>query len=282
MLSTKSLSSLFVILLLLTSCHRAIDDSPVVARVYNYELHQSDLDGLVADGISADDSTAIVANYVEQWIRQMVLLSKAEKNIKDNFDKQMREYKNSLLIYAYEQQMVNQLLDTVVTDSQISAYYDEHRSDFVLRGAIVRAVYVVAPSKMPAVARLKSIISRRQFDEKDVVELEETASRSGLNGYYDVDSWMPFYNLQRAVPITTYNENLYLKHNHTIVLDDDNLTYLVRIVDYKVSDELSPLEMQTDNIRSIILNHRKLDILSRLQSDLLQQAEKSDNVKRYI
>jgi hypothetical protein len=112
--------------------------------------------------------------------------------------------------------------------------------------------------------------------------LEETATRNGLTGFYDIDSWIPFYTLQGSVPITTYNENLYLKQNHTIVLSDDSVTYLVRIVDYKISDETSPLELQQENIRSILLNHRKLDILSRLQSDLLAEAEKSDNVKRYL
>ena len=42
------------------------------------------------------------------------------------------------------------------------------------------------------------------------------------------------------------------------------------------------MELARDNIRSILLNNRKLDILNRLQSDLLNEAEKSDNVKRYI
>ena len=93
---------------------------------------------------------------------------------------------------------------------------------------------------------------------------------------------MPFYTLQSSIPITTYNENLYLKQNHTITLTDNDNTYMVRILDYKMSDETSPMELARDNIRSILLNNRKLDILNRLQSDLLNEAEKSDNVKRYI
>jgi hypothetical protein len=140
----------------------------------------------------------------------------------------------------------------------------------------------MAPTKSPVLPKLKKIISQSNFDESDIVELEETATRNGMTGHYDADSWMPFYTLQGAVPITTYNENLYLKQNRTIVLNDDNTTYLVRILDYKVGDEISPLELQAENIRSILLNHRKLDILNRLQSDLLAEAEKSDNVKRYL
>ena len=268
--------------LLASACTHRSDDSPVVASVYGHELHRSDLQGLVGKGVSPEDSAAIVTNYVEQWIRQTVILAKAEKNIKDNFDRQLREYKNSLLTYAYEQQIVNQLLDTNISDEQISQYYEEHLGDFHLKNAIVKAVYVVAPSKSPAIPKLKKTIGKSAFDERDIIELEETATRNGMSGYYDADTWMPFYTLQASVPITTYNENLYLKQNRTIVLNDNETTYLVRILDYKVSDDTAPLEMQADNIRSILLNHRKLEILNRLQSDLLEEAERSDNVKRYI
>ncbi|MBQ8703642.1 MAG: hypothetical protein IJ524_04645 [Bacteroidales bacterium] len=268
--------------LLATGCRQHTDDTPLLASVYGHELHSSDLAGLVGEGVSAEDSTAIVASYVEQWIRQTVLLAKAEKNITDDFDRQLNEYRNSLLIYAYEQKIVNQLLDTNISDEQIADYYEQHRDDFHLKNAIVKAVYVTAPDKSPAVAKLKKIIERKGFDDHDVVELEELSSRNNLTGYYDIDSWIPFYTLQKAVPITTYNEDIYLKQNRTITLSDNGLTYLVRILDYKVSDETSPLELQTENIRSILLNHRKLEILNRLQSDLLKEAEKNDNVKRYI
>lgn len=284
MWSIRSASKLLLITLaLLTACrHRQVDDSPVVAKAYGYELHRSDLDGLVGEGVSQEDSIAIVANYVEQWIRQTVILSKAEKNINDNFERQLREYKNSLLTYAYEQHIVNQLLDTTVTEEQISNYYDLHSDEFKLKNTIIKAVYVTAPAKSASVAKMKKIISKHDFDESDIVELEALARRNGFTGYYDADSWMSFYSLQSAVPITTYNESLYLRQNRIIQLNDDTTAYLVRILDYKITDDIAPLETQTDNIRSIILNRRKLDILDRLQSDLLTEAEKSGNVKRYL
>lgn len=279
----RSLSSLMILgALLATGCRQHTDDTPLLASVYGHELHSRDLAGLVGEGVSPEDSTAIVSSYVEQWIRQTVLLAKAEKNITDNFDHQLNEYRNSLLIYAYEQKIVNQLLDTNISDKQIAGYYEQHLDDFHLKNAIVKTVYVTVPDKSPAVAKLKKIIERKGFDDHDVVELEELSSRNNLTGYYDINTWIPFYTLQKAVPITTYNEDIYLKQNRTITLSDNGLTYLVRILDYKVSDETSPLELQTENIRSILLNHRKLEILNRLQSDLLKEAEKNDNVKRYI
>lgn len=258
------------------------DDSPVVARVYDRELHSSDLQGLVPAGMSAEDSIAVVGNYVDQWIRQAVILAKAEKNVQDDFSRELQEYKNNLLAYAYERQIVDQLIDTTVTRGQIREYYEKHKNEFLLKSSIVKAVYVTAPVKSPVVAKLKKIIQRSSFDDSDILELEETASRNGFSGHYDESVWMPFVTLQTVIPITAYNEQLFLRQNRSITLSDDSLFYAARILNYKVTDETSPIELQIDNIRAIILNHRKIDILNKLRADLLKEAEESGYVKRNL
>lgn len=279
-MSLKALSiSLAFAVLLLTGCRFEEEQTPLVARAYDHELRMADLEGLVGEGVSAEDSIAIIDNYVDQWVRQTVMLAKAEKNVSDDFSRQLGEYRNSLLIYAYEQQILNQLMDTTVKDYQIEEYYESHKEQFQLKNSIVKVVYVTAPKRSSAGSKLRTLVSKSPFGDNEIVNLEEFASRYGLQGYYDGDAWMPFYTLQGKVPITTYNENLFLKQNRSIVISDDSLTYYVRILDYKVSDEVSPLELQRDNIQAIILNHRKIEILSKLQSDLLSEAEKGGHVK---
>lgn len=282
MLSNRLSTSLLAALccLLSVACHRGEELSPLVAKVYDYELRMDDLAGLVGEGVIAEDSTAIVDNYVDQWVRQKVILAKAEKNVKDDFSRQMNEYRNSLLIYAYEQQIVSQLMDTSVSDSEIEEYYEANNEQFHLKNTIVKAVYVSAPKRNIADSRLKSIINKHQFRDEDIVEMQAIASRAGFTGSYDADTWMPFYTLQSLVPVSTYNESLFLKQNRSIVLSDDSLFWYVRILDYKISDDIAPLELQKDNIRAIILNHRKLDILSRLQADLLKEAQDGGHIKR--
>lgn len=270
----------FAALLLLVSCHHKEEESPLVVKVYDYELRMDDLAGLIGEGVSAEDSTAIVDNYVDQWVRQKVILAKAEKNVKEDFSRQMNEYRNSLLTYAYEQQIVAQLMDTVVTDGQLEEYYEANSGQFLLKNAIVKAVYVAAPKRNAADGKLKNLVYKHQFRDEEVVEMQQLAKRIGATGSYDANTWMPFYTLLSVVPITTYNESLYLKQNRSIVLVDDSLCWYVRILDYKISDDVSPLELQKDNIRAIILNHRKLDILNRLQTDLLKEAEEGGHIKR--
>ena len=280
---TRFASSLLAAMLLFSACSQVGGDrSPVVASVYGRELRQSNLVGLVPAGLSKEDSMAVVKNYVEQWIRQAVILAKAEKNVKTDFSHELQDYKNSLLAYAYERQIIDQLLDTLVTDAQIEDYYNEHKNDFLLRSSIVKAVYVSAPVKSPAVAKIKKIVLRNRFTANDVMELEETASHNGLVGYYDIDNWIPFVTLQTTIPVSAYNEQAFLRQHHSIAFSDDSLFYAARILDYKVTDEVSPLTIQRDNIKAIILNHRKIDILNKLQSDLLKEAEEGGDVERML
>ena len=269
-----------ILLLTVAACRQPVDESPLVASVYGHELRQSDLKGLVGEGVAHDDSVAIVANYVDQGRRQTVMLDKAEKNVKQDFSRQLDLYRKSLLTYTYEQQIVKQLLDTAVSDYQVEEYYSSHQDEFLLKNPIVKATYVMAPLKSPIDAKLKAIVARRNFQEADVVDLEELASRYHLQGYYDIDSWIPFYTLQTVVPITTYNESMYLKQNRSITLQDDSLRYYVRIVDYKISDEIAPLELQRENIKAIILNHRKTELLAKLQDDLMAEAERGGYITR--
>lgn len=269
-------------LVIFTACRQVEDESPVVAQVYDYKLYQSDLQGLVEKGMTDDDSATIVANYVDQWIRQMVMLSKAEKNVEADFSHQMREYHNSLLTYAYERQIIEQLLDTNVVETEIEEYYNLHGEEFPLKNTIVKAVYVIAPQKTSVAGKLRMLVAKKEFGDDEIVELERLASHHNLQGYYEGDVWMPFLNLQAMVPITTYNETLFLKYHRSAVLSDDSLRYYVRFLDYKVTDEVSPLELQRENIKSIILNHRKIELLARLQSDLIAEAEEGGFVKRNI
>ena len=279
--SRRLICSLLLAAVLLVSCDRLGDHSLVVASVYDRELLESDLEGLVAAGVSPEDSVTIINNYVDQWIRQQVLLAKAKKNVKDDFARELQEYKNSLTIYAYERQIIDQLLDTNVTREQIEEYYSQHSADFTLKSSIVKSAYVVLPYNSPLLSKFKAIVDRPHFGERDVMEMESLASRNGIHGFFDIDTWQPFYSLQAMVPIATYNDKLFLKSNRSVALTDDTLTYVVRIIDYKVSDEVSPLEVQVDNIRAILLNRRKIELLKSLHADLLKEAETGGHVKRY-
>lgn len=285
MLSTRLHTSLIFLaslgFIMLAGCGNAVSDDPLLAKVYGHELRMSDVEGLYDEQMSADDSAAVVANYINQWVMQMVLLEKAENNVSRDFQKELQHYKNSLIIYEYEQQIVRQLLDTNVSDQDIEAYYEAHKKDFVLKNSIVKAVYVKLDKGSIHVNKFKRMMQRADFDDSDIVDLQHLAERNAVSGYFDVNTWITFFKLRQEVPISTYNEELYLRNTHNIVIDDGSYVYLARILDYKVTDQISPLELEADNIKTIILNARRHEILQRMQVDLLREAETSGDVELF-
>ena len=54
---------------------------------------------------------------------------------------------------------------------------------------------------------------------------------------------------------------------------------MVRIVDYKLKDGISPLSLEKPNIRRIILNNRKIEFLENLKLDIYKKAKKNKEIE---
>ena len=81
----------------------------VVAECYGKYLYESDLQGIVPEGAGTMDSIQRVSTFIDSWIRRQVLIHQAENNLNKealDLDKQMEEYRNSLVIYAYESRIL--------------------------------------------------------------------------------------------------------------------------------------------------------------------------------
>lgn len=277
----KRCSLIILTLFLLAACKQKTTDGQLLARAYDNYLYLSDVENLIEPGTSPEDSATIVDNYINQWMQQTVVLEKAKNNVTKNFESELRNYKNSLLTYEYESSIIEQLLDTVVSETEMESYYTNHRDNFLLKSNIVKAFYVKVDKNSPALPRLKKIVSQHSLSDENLLELQKVASIYGLDYNFDLDTWIPFQRLLSEVPIETYNEVAFLRNNRGLVVTDDKYAYATRIVDYKVAEELSPLEYERDHIRTILLNRRKIDIIKNMQRDLLKAAELNNEIERY-
>ena len=120
-----------VILTALVSCNNVNNGNGdrVVASIYDKTLHQSDLQSVLYEGISVNDSLVRTKAFINNWIRAQLIIHQAEKNIDKSeldFSRQIEDYRNSLIIYKYESQLIEQNLDTVVSDEEIAKYLEDN------------------------------------------------------------------------------------------------------------------------------------------------------------
>ena len=99
-------------------------------------LYESDIVGLVPENTSIHDSIVLVRNYINNWVQTQLMVQQAKKNLviqQLDLDKQLENYRNSLIIYHYETELIRQKLDTVVSEQQVETYYNSHLGDFELK-----------------------------------------------------------------------------------------------------------------------------------------------------
>ena len=272
-------------LLLLAGCDYFQKSSKevVVAECYGKYLYESDLIGLVPEGTPTMDSIQRVSTFIDSWIRREVLIHQAESNLNmEELDlkKQLDEYRNSLVIYAYETQLINQKLDTVVSEDEIAEYYEQHKEDFQLRNTMVRVAYVIIPEDSKQKATFQKLMS--DPDTLLLQNIDVLAMYYAAKSYLDVDHWMRLDELTNIVPIEIFNAESFLKKNKFVCFDMNEHTYMVRFVEYLLEESTSPLEMVRDNIKSVILAQRKQAMLERMKTALYEKAKRDRAFEVYV
>jgi hypothetical protein len=240
-----------------------------VAKAYKKYLYKSDLLGLVPVGTSSADSLVLVKNYIDTWVKQQVVLNKAENNLsadQKSIEKQLEDYRNSLLIFAYEKALVAQKLDTVVSNQEIENYYRTNESSFELKDNIIKVVYLKLEKKAPNLDKVK--VWYKSNNQKDISLLEEYCHQYAVNFFLDDNTWLLFDDLLKEIPIKTYDKDHFLKNNRFIEITDSNYIYMVNII----KDSVSPISFEKENIKNNILNQRKLKLIHEMEKKTYLEA----------
>lgn len=266
-----------LLILVLAGCDSFVRQSErfVVAECYGVKLYADELKDVLPPDISKMDSLAQVNAYIDSWIHRQILIHQAEINLPAeelDFSKQLQDYRNSLVIYAYEAQMIEQYLDTIVSDEEIADYYEEHKESFQLRSTMVRVAYVILDEQCKQMKEFRKLMSDR--DTLDLAQLDVLAEQDAIASYLDVDSWVRLDDLLAKVPIEIYNSESFLKKNRFVSFEKDNLIFMVRFEDYLLEKSVSPIEIEREGIKDILLLKRKKELLSQMSGDLYEKAKK--------
>lgn len=285
--ASKVLSTGVVFFLFLTSCDRFSKTDPVipseaVARVYDKYLYADDISRMISPGTSKEDSILMADSYIQSWIKQQVVLHKAETNLDDekkDVELKLEEYRNSLITYIYESELIRQRLDTVVSDQEIEKYYDDNKRNFELKDNIIKVLYIKIKKNAPK--KNKVMEWYRSGNPKDRLKLEEYCYQFATDFHLDDDTWLLFDDLLKKVPIKTYDKEEFLRNNRYIEMEDSTDLYLVNIKDMKIRESLSPLSFVKDDIRVLITNRRKLILIKEMEKAAYDEALQKNEFEIY-
>jgi CHAT domain-containing protein len=186
-------------------------------------------------------------------------------------ERKILDYRYSIIAYEYQSYYIKQNLDTVFSDSEIEAYYKNNIDNFILKQNIVRATFVKVPKNAPKVNKLKDLVFSQ--DEDDKRNLKSYCLSFSVAYHISDSTWMIFDDLVRNSPLMEIpNKVQFLKANPNYQTEDDNYLYFLKVDEYRISDNVSPLEFVTDEIKNIILNKRKVELAKKLEDEVYDNA----------
>ena len=254
----------------------------VVARVEGKLLMASDIKEIVPNNVSFKDSTLFIDNYIQNWVKDNLILNKAELNLLENqkdVKKQLEDYRRSLIVYAYEKELIKQRLDTIVLESEVQDFYEKNSQNFELRDDIVKVLYLKVNKKAPQLKKIRKLYKyKKETDKEKLIELaHQYAEKFHLND----NQWILFDELKSEVPVFVSQTEGFLKNIKNIEVEDSLSIYFVHIKDYKLKKDVAPLSFEANNIKNIILNKRKLSLINKIRSELYEEAFINKDIEIY-
>ena len=221
-------------------------------------------------------------DYIRKWVKQELLIQKANENLtleQKNLTKEIEEYRNSLIIYKYKNELMNQQMDTLVTKTQIEQYYNANPDNFKLNSNIVKAIFIKIPIDIANIKQIKELVDDSSEEGKN--GLREYCIQYAKSFDFFNDNWVNFDIVKNNIPEEIADDKRFLESSNQIELKDSNYYYLVTIQDYKLQNELSPVEYVENNIKNLILNKRKIEFLKQVEENIYKEGVRQNKFKIY-
>ena len=271
-----------IVVLAIFSCKRSENEGKPVAKVYENVLYEKDINEILPDNISQEDSLIFVKNYINKWAIEQLLVQKAKINLheeKEHINTLVNQYHQDLLINKYKEAVVKQELDTLVTEEDIEKFYGDNTEIFKLNEALIKFRYIFFDEKINNAKEFISLFKDDKHDSDIKIMKQELQLKShNLN-----DSiWIKYDDvLKNASFLKSYDKNDFLKKNKFIHKEDSTGVYLVKIKDVLLRNDTAPMSYAIPTIKQMILHKRKLELLKKIEETLTEDAIKNKEFQIY-
>ncbi|MBZ9631184.1 peptidyl-prolyl cis-trans isomerase [Salegentibacter sp. LM13S] len=276
---------LFVAGFLLAGCSyfEKEEERKVIVRVNDSYLYEEDINALINENTSKEDSSLIVSNYITRWATQQLLIDRAQLNLPESQQREFRDlienYKNELYTSAYKDAVVGRQLDSSLTKEEKKIYFEENKGNFKLTEDLLKLRYVSLAEGNTNLDEIKSSLKR--FNEEDKEELDKLSLQ--FKNYSLNDSvWVKIKTVYDKIPALSSNDRDNLLNKSNFLQVEDSLgVYLIYVNDVLEHGQDAPFEYAEPTIERILLNKRKRNLIKELEKDITKDAIKNEQFEIY-
>ena len=253
--------------------------SEIIAIANTEKLFKKDLEGVFPENLSEQDSLVLLKSYVQKWAIKQLLLNKAEKNSSleaiNQINGLVKDYKESLLINNYKEQLIKQQLDTVISEEEIEKYYAINKENFKLNEELVKAKYLHFNTNLKNEKELIELFKSDNIEDLEALQKQELSFK--IHQFND-STWTQLDNILLKLPFSKQN----LLNKSKFIKKQDSLgLYLVAVNDVLLRNSIAPLSYIKPTIKQMILHKRKIELIRKIEKIIVKDATQNNNFKTF-
>lgn len=280
----KSLTLIFF-LFFLSSCDymglekQILNKDEPIASLFDIKLYRKDIQNLIPKNISKEDSLIFVKSIINNWAVKQIILKKSLENssskLNNTINNLVANYKQSLLINSYKEQVIKQQLDTVIKEKELEEYYSKNKQNFKLNEELLKVKFLNFRKDL---STKKEVI--RLFKSNEIEDLEALEKyRLNFKSYQLNDSiWVSLDNIMLK---TSFSKEKLLKKTKFTLKQDSLSLYLVAVKDVLKRNEIAPISYIKQNIKQLILHQRKIELIREIEKIIVKDAIQNKSFKTY-
>ena len=273
------LACVLLSLLAVFGCKQQTEEASkdIIVSVNNETLSRNELEISIPNGLLKQDSIIAAENYIRFWIQEALMYDVANKNIadKEEIDRLVRNYRHSLIIYRYQEQLVQENLSKNISNEEINRFYEENKSNFKLDVSLVKGILLKIPIDAPQISDVREWYQLKK--PKDVESLDKYIVKNAVS-YDDFrDHWIDLESINEKLPKKELNASSLQRK--FIEQQDSSFYYFLNVQAYLLPGNSEPEEYAKAYIKEILINQKKKDFLKNVENDLYNSALKKEKIK---
>lgn len=267
---------------LIVSCgsNATVSDNGAVASFKDKHLTREMLDHYLPKDVSPKDSIRFAESFVKQWIKEQAVMDEALNyypSLAAEVEYKVQDYKAKLIMHSYQNRIIEESLDKVVSKKEILAFYEANKQNFISTEKLYNYFYIVTNNRDNGQvgewmrsnsaadhAKMVEWASKNALESKvDSTYVNEAKIELVSKGYYG--------NLQKTGP-----EKL-IRWNG--VIRGEKRYYLFKMVKIVAVGEPLAIELCRDKIIDLILNERKVSLIEKNEEMILKNARSNNSIQ---
>ncbi len=254
-----------------------------VAKAGSSFLKEKDIESWVGKDISSADSITLIHSKITEWAKEELLAQEARETlsseVKREIEEKVRNYRSELL----KGYLLQESADSTVNQEEINEYYEKYKENFKLNKDIVKLQYIKFNKDSVDNETISNVANWFRSSSKEDLEKLHLEGLNKASDFKMQDStWSYFSDYYLELPFPKISSRAeFLKRTNFLRLHDSIDVYLVKISDYKLKNDLEPIEFSQEKIKNMLKVQKNKNYIDKLKEKLLHEAEKNKEFEIY-